>query len=104
MDGECYYLLLSAVQNLTKNHPVILFFDGHHSHLTLDLIELARQHLICFPPQCTQLATCAAVVDKEDFPPLLFMLWDIAFLPPTSYKLVSPIPAHKLSKADPVNK
>ena len=99
-------LFIPAVQNLTTKHHVVLFFDGHHSHLTLDLIESARQskvHLICFPPHCTQpldvsvfapvktswrkilkehqLSTCAAVVTKEDFPMLLLRLWEVAFLP-----------------------
>ena len=43
-------MFVPAVRHIT---PIILFFDGHHSHLTLRLIEVARSnniHLICFPP------------------------------------------------------
>ena len=39
--------------------PVFLFFDGHHSHLTLDLLQLAHTngiHLVCFPPHATYFA------------------------------------------------
>ena len=45
-----------AVQHLCSKFPVILFFDGHHSHMSLALIEMARAnsiHLVCFPPHCT---------------------------------------------------
>ena len=102
-------LFLPAVKHLTSKFPVILFFDGHHSHMSLELIEMARTnniHLVCFPPHCThilqpldvsvfgplktswksvlkmhQLETCAAVVTKEDFPMLLKRLLDKSFLP-----------------------
>ena len=77
------------------------FFDGHHSHITLRLVEVARGnniHLICFPPHATyilqpldlgvfgtvlkkfQIATCAANVTKE-FPSLLSNLLEISFSP-----------------------
>ena len=58
-----------------------------------------------------QLATCAAIVTKEDFPMLLSRLWDLSFLPQHLRSGFSKcglcpfnreaIPAHKLSKADP---
>ena len=101
-------MFLPAVQNLTKKHPVILFFDGHHSHLTLDLIECARQnnvHLICFPPHCThimqplvfgplkscwrkvlQLATCAAIVTEEEFSDAFISTLGSFLFTPTSKK------------------
>lgn len=132
-------MFLPAVQHLTTKYPVVLFFDGHHSHISLKLIELARSnhvHLICFPPHCThilqpldvsvygplktawrnvmkdfQLETCAATATKEDFPELLYQLWEKSFLPkhlvsgflkcglcPLSREA---IPSHRLSKADP---
>ena len=102
-------MFLPSVKSLTTKYPIVLFFDGHHSHLTMDLIKLAREnniHLICFPPHCThilqpldvsvfspvkdvwrkilkeyQLGTCAATVTKEDFPRLISKLWEISFLP-----------------------
>ena len=102
-------MFLPAVRGLTVEKPVILFFDGHHSHLTIELIKTARDnnvHMICFPPHCThvmqpldvsvysavktawrkvlkehQLTTCAAVVTKEDFPALLLRLWELSFKP-----------------------
>ena len=51
-------LFLSAVQHLSSKPGVVLFVDGHHSHLTLELIELARErgvHLVCFPPHMTHI-------------------------------------------------
>ena len=75
---------------------MLLIFDGHHSHISLELIELAREnniHLLCLPPHTThllqpldvgvfgplkqawkkilkehQIETCACTVTKEDFP------------------------------------
>ena len=38
------------------NYPIIIFFDGHGSHLTVHMIELARKcgvHLFCLPPHTT---------------------------------------------------
>ena len=85
------------------------FFDGHHSHLTIESIKTARDnniHMICFPPHCKhvmqpldvfvysavktawrkvlkehQLTTCAAVVTKENFPALLLRLRELSFKP-----------------------
>ena len=51
-------MFLPAVQHMAKKLPVILFFDGHHSHLSLKLIELActhNVHLFCSPPHCTRI-------------------------------------------------
>ena len=51
-------MFLPAVKHLTINHPVLLIFDGHHSHISLELIELARAnniHLLCLPPHSTHL-------------------------------------------------
>lgn len=89
--------------------PVFLFFDGHHSHLTLDLLQLARTngiHLVCFPPHAThilqpldlgvfgpmklswksilknhQISTGAANITKEDFPSLVSELYAVSFQP-----------------------
>lgn len=51
-------MFLPATKHVAKKLPVILFFDGHHSHLSIKLIELARAHnvhLFCFPPHCTHI-------------------------------------------------
>ncbi len=51
-------IFIPATRGLSKDPPVELFFDGHHSHISLSLIELARTnnvHLICFPPHCTHI-------------------------------------------------
>ena len=102
-------MFLPATKHVAKKLPVILFFDGHHSHLSIKLIELARAHnvhLFCFPPHCThilqpldvavfgpvkatwrkvlkehQIETCAASITKEDFPMLLSKLWETSFRP-----------------------
>ena len=34
-------MFIPAVKHLTGNASVVLFFDGHHSHISLELIELA---------------------------------------------------------------
>ena len=89
-------LFLPAVDHLLPTGPVVLFLDGHHSHLSLELIHTAKMkgvHLYCFPPHTThilqpldvgvygpvkqawkkvlkdhKLKTVAANVTKEDFP------------------------------------
>ena len=51
-------LFLPSVRHLTSTAPVILFFDGHHSHMSIHLVELARSsnvHLFCLPPHTTHL-------------------------------------------------
>ena len=45
-----------AVDHLLKTGPVVLFVDGHKSHLSLSLLKTAREkgvHLYCLPPHCT---------------------------------------------------
>ena len=49
-------LFLPSVQHLTSTAPVILFFDGHHSHMSIRLVE-------------------------QEFLYLLAKLWDRSFLP-----------------------
>jgi hypothetical protein len=89
-------LFVPAVTLLTKSGPVVLFVDGHYSHLTLELIQHAKSHgvhIFCLPPHLThilqpldvgvygpvkktwkvilkdhKLATFAQTVTKEDFP------------------------------------
>ena len=45
-------LFVPAVSHLLSTGPVVLFVDGHNSHISLDLISSARSHgihLFCFP-------------------------------------------------------
>ena len=45
-----------AVHHLLETGPVILFFDGHFSHMSITLIKKARAfgiHLFCLPPNTT---------------------------------------------------
>ena len=47
-----------AVKHLTETGPVVLFFDGHFSHLSIALIKKARSlkiHLFCLPPNTTHI-------------------------------------------------
>ena len=102
-------MFIPAVKYLATKSPVVLFFDGHHSHISLELIELARDnniHLFCLPPHSThllqpldvsvfgpmkaawrkllkvhQIETCAGTVTKEDFPGLIAKLWEQSFKP-----------------------
>ena len=49
-------LVLPAVSGLLKSGPVLLFVDGHLSHISLELIRLAREKgvmLICLPSHTT---------------------------------------------------
>ena len=49
---------MSAVRPLTESGPVVLIFDGHYSHVSLELIKLARDnniHLLCLPPNTTHI-------------------------------------------------
>ena len=51
-------LFLPAVSHLTKTGTVLLFFDGHYSHISLHLIRPAREnnvHLLCLPPNTTHI-------------------------------------------------
>jgi len=55
-------MFVPAVKNLTTKAPVVLIFDGHHSHISTDLIELAQRnriHLLCLPPHSTHAPTPA---------------------------------------------
>ena len=45
-------IFLKEVELLLRNGPVILFVDGHHSHINLELINVAREykvHIMCLP-------------------------------------------------------
>ena len=49
-------LLVPAVDSLLSEGPVVLFVDGHHSHLSLPLVRTAREkgvHIFCLPPHTT---------------------------------------------------
>ena len=114
MDGANFLswftkLLLSAVSYLTETAPVLLFLDGHHSHISLELIRRAHGSnvlLLCLPPNTThllqpldvgvfapmksawrailkryKLETKGQRVGKEDFPSLIAKLWDTSFTP-----------------------
>lgn len=101
-------MFVPAVKHLTASFPVVLIFDGHHSHISIELIDIARRsnvHLLCLPPHSThllqpldvgvfgpvkatwkkllkehQIETCAGTVTKEDFPSLIKRLWEQSFL------------------------
>ena len=61
-------MFLPAVKHYSSKLPVVLFFVGHHSHMSLKLIEVAhsnnvRTHLICFPPHYTHILQPLDVAD-----------------------------------------
>ena len=102
-------LVCPAVSHLTSTGPVFLFMDGHHSHISLELIRVARDNnvqLFCLPPNCThvvqpldvgvfapvkkvwarilkqwKLESKAQNVSKEVFPSLLRQLWEESLTP-----------------------
>ena len=97
------------VQSLLQSGHVILFVDGHYSHISIKLVQLAREknvELICLPPHTTHIlqpldvgvygpfkqewrrilkdyktSTRAASVSKQVFPSLIRKLWDKAIKP-----------------------
>ena len=108
MDSDNFFswfkkLYLPAVMHLTASGPVYLFFDGHHSHISLKLIREAQEKnvmLFCLPPNCTHIVqpldvgvfgpikkvwakllkqwkfdSKAQNVTKEVFPGLMRQLW-----------------------------
>ena len=92
-----------AVKHLLETGPIVLFFDGHYSHMSISLIQTARRlgvHLFCLPPNTThvlqpldvgvfgpmkqqwrtilkdyKLTTGARNITKERFPGLVKQLW-----------------------------
>ena len=114
MDGANFVswfqkLFLPAVSHLTASAPVYLFFDGHYSHVSLELIRVARENnvkLFCLPPNCThvlqpldvgvfgpvkkmwaqllkqwKMESRAMTVSKEVFPGLILQLWERSITP-----------------------
>lgn len=57
IDGELFLEWFKRfIDSLPPKRPVALLLDGHTSHITLELIDLARKndiHLLCFPPHTT---------------------------------------------------
>ena len=50
-------MFLPAVKHLTESGPVVLFFDGHHSHISVNLIEMSQArnvHLMLLPANTLQ--------------------------------------------------
>ena len=63
-------LFLKNVECLLSDGPVILFVDGHHSHIDLELIYTAKEHnvhLMCLPPNLTHIIQ---LLDVSVFCPL----------------------------------
>ena len=98
-----------SVKHLLETGPVVLFFDGHFSHMSINLIKKAHSlgfHLFCLPPNTThilqpldisvfgpmkqqwrtilkqhKIATRASNIMKERFPALIKQLWERAITP-----------------------
>ena len=96
-----------AVKSLLETGPVVLFVDGHYSHVSVDLIKTARTlgiHIFCLPPNTThilqpldvgvfgpvkqcwrtilkryKLKTRAANISKQSFPELIAELYELSF-------------------------
>ena len=100
-------MFLPATSYLRESGPVVLFFDGHHSHISISIIQHCKEnnvHLMLLPSNTThvlqpldvgvygplkqawkrilaeyKLATRASNFGKEEFPRLLYQLWDRSF-------------------------
>ena len=98
-----------SVKHLLETGPVVLFFDGHFLHMSINLIKKAHSlgiHLFCLPPNTThilqpldisvfgpmkqqwrtilkqhKIATRASNITKERFPALIKQLWERAITP-----------------------
>ena len=60
VDSELFYAWMQKkiLVHAVHQRPVFLLVDGHSSHMTLDLIDLARENniiLFCLPPHTTHL-------------------------------------------------
>ncbi len=63
MEGENFLswfnkMFIPAVKPLLQSGPVVLFVDGHHSHMGVDLIMSAREagiQILCLPPHTTHI-------------------------------------------------
>ena len=108
---HCWFkkMFLPATSHLRETGAVILFFDGHYSHISIQLIKLSQEsnvHLMLLPSNTTHVLqpldvgvygplkqawkkilaqhkfnTRAANIGKEDFPMLLAQLWEASFKP-----------------------
>lgn len=56
-DIFCHWLDF-FIQNVPSARPILLIYDGHASHLSIEVIEKARAHyihLLCLPSHCTHI-------------------------------------------------
>ena len=58
MDTELFYTWFANqfLKYASKERPLLLLLDGHSSHFTLQLVQLAREndvHIFCLPPHTT---------------------------------------------------
>ena len=58
IDSELFMVWMKKVflRYCGSQHPVLLFVDGHANHITIDVIDLARENqiiLFCLPPHTT---------------------------------------------------
>ena len=97
-------MFVPATADHRKSGPDVLFFDGHGSHISIDIVTKARKEnviLYCLPPHTTldvsvflavkrawgpilkdyKTTVCNAAVTKQVFPSLLNWLWDESMHP-----------------------
>ena len=100
---------MPVAKPILTSGPVVLLFDGHFSHISLNLITISREnniHLMLLPSNTTHVlqpldvgvygpvkqawkailgkynrSTRAANIGKEDIPKLVSELWDTSFKP-----------------------
>jgi hypothetical protein len=75
-------LFLSAIQHLSPEPGVVLFVDGHHSHMSLELLEVAREkgfYLPSTPPSGEN-----SIIHKRHTSLPLTKLQEIGTLPPNT--------------------
>ena len=106
--AKCF-LLHTKELRCNPERPVVLFFDGHYSHVCLELAMKAAENnviLFCLPPSTTdklqpldvavfssfkrawgkilkerKLKTGGALLRKEDFPGILKQFWETRLKP-----------------------
>lgn len=60
MDSETFFEYFANVfiPHVIQDVPVVVFFDGHKSHLSMQVSDLAKEHnihLVCLPPSTTHI-------------------------------------------------
>ena len=86
--------------NIPPARPVLLIMDGHGTHMSIELIELARSndvHLLCLPSHTTHVANPGRIVTSDKLASLIADAW------PLSLTLLNIMSGFKKTGIYPIN-